>query len=630
MQKFYKLPLTAVRLKDQFFSPRQEQALKVTIPSALEKCRETGRIEAFKLSWQPGMPNRPHIFWDSDVAKVLEGVAYSLALKPDAELEKYYDQLVDLIAGSQQPDGYLNSAVTTNKLQGEDNRWQNLGSNHELYCAGHLIEAAVAGYEAVGKRKLLDVMCRYADYIDSVFGSGEGKRYGIPGHPEIELALVRLYRVTGNERYLKLSKYFVDARGTDPEFFCKEKTEISYKDRPRYRNSVINLISEVPLREQTAVYGHAVRALYLLCGMADVAGQTDDETLLAACRRLYRDIVDKKMYITGGIGTSFEGERFTVDYDLPNDTRGYSESCANMALALFCRRMLDITGEREYADTMERVLFNGALSGIDLHGDRFFYPNYLEVNDNFVEYHSGRKTRQPWFNTSCCPTSYSRFLPQLGMFLWSMNDDEIRLEIPVANKLTLPGKMIEVSGNYPFDDRFRIRIVSSGKFKLSLRIPGFAKDVSFMFNGENINVPVFDGYAEFDRQWCEGDEIICHLEMPFEFIRSHLKVTMNRGKVAVMRGPVVYCCENTDNPADVSALFAASGSEFLIRKVSGHFPAVEFDGFMEKLDGKDLYTSIIPEYVPCRITAIPYALWQNRGETNMSVWLPEIVSVNKN
>jgi len=625
MNKFHSAPLTAVKLADKFFAPRQQQSFSVTIPSALDKCYETGRIEAFKLSWKEGAPNRPHIFWDSDVAKVLEGMAYSLALKPDAELEKVYDDLVDLIASSQQPDGYLNSAITTNKQQGNDNRWQVLRTNHELYCAGHLMEAAVAGFEALGKRKLLDVMCRYADYIDSVFGYGEGKRYGIPGHPEIELALVKLYRATGNEKYLRLSKYFIDARGTDPEFFYKEEPQMPYNVPPQYRIGIINTIAEMPLREQTEVYGHAVRALYLLCGMADVAGLTDDETLLEACRRLYRNIVDKRMYITGGVGTSFDFERFTVDYDLPNDTRGYSESCANMALALFCRRMLDITGQREYADTMERVLFNGALSGIDLHGDHFFYPNYLEVNDNFVEYHAGRKTRQPWFNCSCCPTSYSRFLPQLGSFMWSVNDDMVRLEIPAANKLTLPGRMIEVSGNYPFEDKFTVKINSGEKFKLAVRIPGFAQSASFMLNGEKINMPAIDGYAEFDRQWHEGDEIICHLDMPFEFIRSHRKVTMNRGKVAVMRGPVVYCCENTDNPCDVSALFAASGSGFTGVELPGGYPAVKFNGFMEKLDGEELYTNKVPEYVPCRITAIPYALWQNRGETNMSVWLPEML-----
>ncbi|MBR7121226.1 MAG: glycoside hydrolase family 127 protein [Lentisphaeria bacterium] len=616
MNKFHSAPLTAVKLADKFFAPGQQQSFSVTIPSALAKCEETGRIEAFKLSWKEGAPNRPHIFWDSDVAKVLEGMAYSLALKPDAEAEKVYDDLVDLIASSQQPDGYLNSAITTDKQQGVDNRWKNLGSNHELYCAGHLMEAAVAGFEALGKRKLLDVMCRYADYIDSVFGYGDGKRYGIPGHPEIELALVKLYRATGNEKYLRLSKYFIDARGDDPEFFYREVTRAT---------SLSYLIADMPVREQQEVYAHAVRALYLLCGMADVAAETDDEPLLAACRRLFRNIVDKRMYITGGVGTSFDTERFTVDYDLPNDTRGYSESCANMALALFCRRMLDITGEKEYADVMERVLYNGALSGIDRHGDRFFYPNYLEVNDNFVQYHAGRKIRQPWFNCSCCPTSYSRFLPQLGLFMWSVNDDLVRLEIPAAGKLALPGRTVEVCGNYPFDDKFTVKIGSCGKFKLAIRIPGFAKSVSFMLNGEMINMPAVDGYAVFDRQWCEGDEIICNLGMPFEFIRSHRKVTMNRGKVAVMRGPVVYCCENTDNPGDVSSLFAAAGSKFIAKELPDGYPAAEFDGFMEKLDGEELYTNKVPEYVPCRITAIPYALWQNRGETNMNVWLPEML-----
>ena len=608
MKKYNNLPLNAVKISDPTFAARLEKCISVTIPSALEKCDETGRLAAFTLTWKPGDEKMPHIFWDSDVAKVLEGVAYSLAISPNPELEKYYDELVDLIVSAQQPDGYLNTHFTVTE---QDKRWSNLGVNHELYCAGHLMEAAVAAYELLGKRKFLDAMCRYADYIDSVFGDEkDGKRYGIPGHEEIELALVKLYRATGNRRYLNLAKYFIDARGQKPFFF--RATIWDPEVQQNYK----------PVREQEDATGHAVRALYLYCGMADVAAETGDEALLNACKKIFDSIANKRMYITGGVGSSFSNEAFTVDYDLPNDSRSYAESCASIALVLFSWRMLQITGEGKYADVMERAMFNGSIAGISLSGDEFFYSNYLEMNDNYMAYNSGNRVRQKWFGCSCCPTSYCRYLTQLPQMLWSVNADHLRLNIPVQNTLSLPDKEIDVISNYPYDNKITVNIRKDGDFKLSLRIPGFAGKYAVSLNGETVETTAEAGFISFERSWKNGDSISLELDMPFEFASAHRKVTMNRGKVALTRGPLVYCCENTDQKTDVSSLLFDLNTKFTVKKIDGlnYGEAVEFDGFTEEIPGEELYSTRIPAISPCRITAIPYAIWQNRGETNMAVW----------
>ena len=609
-----KIPLPSVKLTDKMLAPRIEQCIKVTIPTSLQKCRDTGRIDAFKLEWTENSGKEcPHIYWDSDVAKVLEAVAYSLAISPDEELEKYYDELVDLIVSAQQPDGYLNTHFTVTE---KDQRWQKLNSKHELYCAGHLMEAAVAGFEQLGKRKFLDAMCRYADYIDSVFGEAEGKRYGIPGHEEIELALVKLYRATGVERYLKLAEYFINARGRDPEFFSRES---GYPFEPEIYQA------HKPVREQSDAVGHAVRALYLYCGMADVGKETGDETLITACKRLWKSITEKRMYISGGVGSSFFHEAFTTDYDLPNHSRSYAESCAGIALALFAHRMSEITGQAGYLDTLERALFNVICAGISLSGDEFFYSNFLEMNDNFVSYNFGNRTRQKWFFCSCCPTSYCRFFTQLPRMIWSEDGEFLRLNIPVANVLTLPDKCVEVIGNYPQDNRIKVIIRRAGSFKFAMRIPGFAKSAVFRCNGEICTPETVNGFARFDRNWQDGDEISCELDMPFELIRCHEKVSMNRGKAAIMRGPLLYCCENIDHDCDVSSLLIDRKTDFTVEESSGleNISAVKCRGLAESGETGQLYSNAVPQSRTCVITAIPYAWWQNRGETNMTVWLRE-------
>ena len=585
-----------------------------TIPSSLKKCYETGRIDAFKLEWKPGMPNEPHIYWDSDVAKVLEGIANILSIYPDSELEAEYDKIIDLIVSSQQPDGYINSYYSSVE---PENRWTKLWLNHELYCAGHLMEAAVAGYELLGKTKFLDAMCRYADYIDTVFGVEEGKKKGYPGHEEIELALIRLYRATKNEKYFKLAEYFVNQRGQEPNYY-KEVEHIS-------DDGCLTQQAHKPVREQTEAIGHAVRAVYLYSGMADVAGIADDDSLFEACERLFDSISKRRMYITGGIGSTFSGEALTVDYDLHNGSLMYAESCAAMGLVRFASRMLNLTGNGKYAEIIEKAIFNGVLSGISLSGDKFFYTNYLEVDDNTALYNSGSKERNPWFFCSCCPTSFCRFLPETLQYIWSENDDEIRLNLPVANKYDSPLGEFEVSSNYPYDGAIKVAVNTSGTFKFSIRIPQWCNGYSVTLNGEKVDTPPEMNYLTFDRTWNTGDVIEYRLEMPIVPMRSNFKITNNMGRIALMRGPVVYACESVDNPDGIANMIIDLSSGFELTKAEGlpeSAVAIQGKAFYETSPDPDaLYFSGTPAVREGSFKAIPYYLWQNRGPSKMAVWM---------
>ncbi len=614
MKQFHSLKAVNVTVKDEVIAPRIRQCFDVTIPSSIERCYETGRIEALKLNWQEGKPNRPHIFWDSDVAKVLEGMAYSLQLRPDAKLEAEYDKIVDLFCSVQQPDGYLNSYFAG---VAPEQRWSNIYDNHELYCAGHLIEAAVAGYTLLGKRKLLDAVCRYADYIDQVFGKEEGKKHGYPGHQELELALVRLYEITQNERYLKLAKYFIDERGTEPNYFVLEGKSHTY--------GLKNRQAHIPVREQSDADGHAVRALYMYSAMADLAGYYQDEALMAACRKLFDSIANRRMYITGGVGSTFAGEAFTVDYDLTNGSLMYAESCAAIALALFARRMDESTGDGKYFDVAELSIFNGILSGISLSGDHYFYTNYLEVDDNSVIYNHGSKTRQPWFDCSCCPTNFCRFLPEIAEFVYAANADEIRVRLPIASEVKEGPYHLQISGNYPYDGNIKIAVKKAGEFTLALRIPGWCKKFVLSVNGKPVTAQVAAGYVKLRQKWQPDDEITLVLEMPIEVVYCHPKVTVNAGRVALKRGPVVYCIESTDNPAPVRQMLLQTGKVMTLAAAPG-LPAGTLAITGEALAEADspnneLYHTGKVAVTPCRFTAIPYALWQNRGPADMAVWV---------
>ncbi len=622
MKRFAPAGIADVKLSDPYLSPRQRAGYEVTIPASIAQSHRTGRIEAFKLDWKPGQPGEPHIFWDSDVAKVLEGMAYAVMQHPgDRALAAELDSYVDLIVSAQQPDGYLNVYFTVVE---PGRRWQNLFNWHELYCAGHLMEAAVAHYHATGSRKFLDAMCRYADYIGTVFGAGDGKRHGYPGHEEIELALCRLAEATGNDRYYDLAKYFIDERGKSPNYFVEEGRargedidEVALSNRQAHR----------PVREQQDAVGHSVRALYLYAGMVDVAGKFGDGELLSAARRLFRSTVDRRMYLTGGVGSTSDGEAYTVDYNLPNDTT-YAESCASMALVQLAKRLLNLTGEGQYADVLEQALYNGALSGISRHGDAFFYANLLEVDRNTFAHNTTARVRQPWFGCSCCPTSFCRFLPQLGSFCWSRRgDDEYRLNIPAAGVADFGAAVFEVGGSYPNDGDIPVVVRKGGSFALSIRIPGWCRSHHLSLNGEAVAAVPADGYITVKRDWKSGDTLRLTLSITVDVVRANPLVTNDNGRIALMRGPVVYAFESIDNGEVIPRLSVLSGRSFELTAVEGlpGVPAIKASALLDSdVAGGALYVrNRAPERKPFEAIAIPYALWQNRGESSMAVWVRE-------
>lgn len=608
-------PETEVILHDPVFAPRRESCRKVTIPSSLRRCRETGRIDAFRLQWKPGDPNPPHIFWDSDVAKVLEGMAEMLMLHPDPAMEKELNDLVDLVVSAQQKDGYLNVYFTA--LEPEK-RWSNLSDHHELYCAGHLMEAAVAHFRATGSRKFLDAVCRYADLIASVFGPEPGQKRGYPGHEEIELALVKLYRTTGEKRYLELAKFFIDERGKSPNYFSETERQLSPEQLP-------NRQAHQPVREQEKAVGHAVRAVYLYCGMTDVAVETGDPGLLNAAIRLFDNLTERRMYITGGIGSTSIGEAFTEDFDLPNAT-AYAESCAAIGLALLSKRLLDATGGPKYADVLERVLYNNGLSGISLSGDEFFYANLLEVNASTPEHGVTCRRRRKWFGCSCCPTNYCRFLPQLGRFCYAASADLLRVDIPAAATVSAGTYKVRIDGNYPYDGAVSLTILRGGRFTLSLRIPGWCEHFSVEVNGSAAeSSSATPSRWTMTREWKSGDRIELNLELKPVLIYPHPSVAADAGRAAIQRGPVVYCMESVDNPGiPPQSVILPADPDFRLCRAEG-LPegtvAIRCGAKAEFSPDSALYRKTPPRFRDVDVCAIPYALWQNRGESSMQVFL---------
>ena len=618
------LPLDRVKLTAGFWAKRCRTNRLRTIPHVHDMLRRTGRIEALKLKWRPGEPRRPHQFYDSDTAKWLEAACYSLATHPDRDLKRRVDTVIDLLARAQRPDGYLNSYF----LQvAPRRRWSNLRDMHALYCAGHLIEAGVAHFQATGQRSLLDVVCRYADLIDSVFR--RGRRAGYPGHQEIELALVRLYRATGRRRYLKLAKLFVDRRGRRPDFFDAEaKARGENPRRAARRRSYEYYQAHLPVRRQRVVTGHAVRAMYLYSAMADLAGETGDGELLAACRRLWRNLAERRMYVTGGIGSTSACEGFTADYDLPN-ANAYAETCAAIGLVFWARRMLNLTADGRYADVMERALYNGVLGGVSLDGRRFFYVNPLA--------HSGRQGeghRQEFFGCACCPPNIARMIASIGAYVYSAGERAAYVHLYAAGQATaeIAGREVTIvqQTDYPWDGRVTITVRPAGapRFDLMLRIPGWCRRHTLKINGRRAAAKVTKGYARIRRQWRDGDRAELSLAMPVERVEANPKVPQDVARVAIQRGPVVYCLEQVDNAADVHAILLPDSAELTARfkpkllggavAITGGGLAADGRGWAGRLyrPSRGLTTR------PVRITAVPYCLWDNRAKGAMVVWLP--------
>ncbi|MBR2642052.1 MAG: glycoside hydrolase family 127 protein [Lentisphaeria bacterium] len=607
--------VSGVCIRDHYFAPRIRRNRTATIPAVLALLESSGRIRAFDMNWKPGDPDEPHCFWDSDVAKTVEGMALELQNSPDPELEKTLNDLVRRIISAQQPDGYLNTHIT---LVDPESRWKNLAQKHELYCAGHLMEAAVEHFYATGRRDFLDAMCRYADYIASVFGHGEGQLRGYPGHQEIELALCKLAEATGQEKYLHLAKYFIDERGQDPNYFVREGVA---------PEKLFVQQAHKPVREQTEAEGHAVRAGYMYAGMADVAAATGDTELFAACERLFENLAGRRMYISGGIGSHCAQERIGLDYQLPNDT-AYAESCATISLVFFAARMLNITGNARYADVMEQAMYNGVFAGISLDGKAFFYQNVLEANEQSVpspELHFA-PVRQTWFSCSCCPTSFSRFLPQIGRYLWSVSAEAVRLNIPAAGEYRAPGRYIRVSGKYPYEGAISIEFPEGGDFEFALRIPGWCRRWSLRKNGKKLSGKPVEGYISCGRNWRPGDVVELDLEMVPRIVYAHERVHENAGRAALMRGPLLYAFESTDNAGDClsSLLIPEDPAVYRVARVRG-LPAgtvaLKAAGFREVRRSEALYGTTPPALRKCTVTAIPYAMWENRGPCSMQVWM---------
>lgn len=576
-----------VRIHDRFWSPRLDKHRSATLPVCIDQIEnQTGRIRNFEHAAEGKGEHSGIFFDDSDVYKALEGMAYSLIHHPDAALERKADEWIDKFAAAQQPDGYINTYYT---LTGLGERWKNM-DKHEMYCAGHLIEAAVAYYQATGKSKLLDVGRRMADHMLTLFGPD--KRHWVPGHEEIELALVKLYQVTGEEKYLDFAYWLLEERGRG----CGTKGNGEEWDPAYYQD-------EKPVREMTDIAGHAVRCMYLYCGMADVAALKHDTGYVAALNRLWEDVVLRNMYITGGIGSSRHNEGFTEDFDLPN-REAYCETCASVGMVFWNQRMNQFTGDSKYVDVLERSMYNGALAGISLAGDRFFYVNPLESE--------GDHHRQAWYGCACCPSQISRFLPSVGNYIYGTSAGALWVNLYIGNTARIPMGTSEITlrqeTDYPWDGTVKLTLSTPVPLhkEIRLRIPGWCRQYALTVNGNPVKARMEKGYAVVEKEWTSDDVLILAMDMPVEMVSAAPEVKQNVGKRAVQRGPLVYCLEETDNTPDFEGASLSGRTSFETRFVPTLLGGV---------------TTVEAAAGNGKIRLIPYYAWDNRQPGRMKVWI---------
>jgi len=602
-----------IKITDSFWKPKLEKVAKSALPASVYQTEvKTGRIRNFeKAGRKQGEAHEGIYYDDSDVYKALEAIAYSLQNIPDAALEQKADEWIAKIASAQEPDGYINTFYS---LTGLDKRWKDM-EKHEDYCAGHLMEAGVAYFQATGKRQLLDVAIKMANHIDTQFR--QANKPWVSGHEEIELALVKLYKVTGEDRYLQLADWFLDQRG-------RGHGVGGIWDNPHWGPKYAQ--DDVPVKDQKEITGHAVRAMYLYTGAADVAAAKNDPGYMKAMKTVWEDVVYRNMYVTGGIGSSGSNEGFSVDYDLPNEN-AYSETCASVGMVFWNQRMNLLEGQSQYIDVLERSLYNAALDGLSLTGDRFFYGNPLAS--------SGQHFRKEWFGTACCPSNIARLVASVGDYIYAKNENGIWVNLFIANQteFDLSGEKVgvEMKTNFPWEGKVELEVnpTTTQRFTVSLRIPGWIQEnpvpgklysflqeektnFTLLVNGEKATFRQENGYAVLEREWKKGDRITYELPLEIRQLQSRPEVLANTDRIAIQRGPLVYCVEGADNQGKVLQLALSSSPNFTTKEyqiLDEKVQAIQFQAW----DGQS----------PKTVTAIPYYTWANRGQNEMMVWIPK-------
>lgn len=631
--------LKQIKITDRFWSHYQELVMDTVIPyqekilnDEIPGAEKSHALANFRIA--AGLEKGEFygmVFQDSDVAKWLEGVAYALAVRPDEELEARADKVIDIIEKAQQEDGYLNTYFT---IKEPEHRWQNLQECHELYCAGHMMEAAAAYAQVTGKDKLLKVMERMADHIGGRFGDTEGKEPGIPGHQEIELGLLRLYETTGKEEYHTLARYFIEQRGKNPDYFAGEREKRGWFHFNMNPVDTKYCQAHAPVYEQKEAVGHSVRAVYMYTAMAELAALSKDTRLYAACRNLWRNIVDRRMYLTGGIGSTVDGEAFTIDYDLPNDTV-YAETCASIGLVFFARKMLDNERKGEYADVMEQALYNGIISGMQLDGKNFFYVNPLEVepgvSGTLYGYRHVLPQRPRWYTCACCPPNLVRLLMSLGKYFWSETPEGVFCHVSAAQEASFDKMDVKVESNYPWEGKitFEIHGKTDKETVFGVHIPGWVDKKSLKLTccgkTQTAEGKLKDGYLEISRIWGEKDLITLEFPVPVRKLYASQRVREDAGCVALMRGPVVYCFEGVDNPGLLQSFHIPAKleteEEFCTEGTLKGNVLLHVKAYQWKNRREALYTELPPEKEEVTLTAVPYYTWENRGENQMRVWM---------
>lgn len=593
-----------VKITGGYWKARQDINCSVTLKAVYDRFNETGRFEALKCDLRDGDTNIPHIFWDSDVAKWIEGASYILHSEKNDQAVEIIENAIDLIIKNSDENGYFNSHFLVAE---KENRFR-LRECHELYCAGHLIEAAVAYYELTGKDRFLNAVKKYADYIERAFKIDNTAAFITPGHPEIELALVRLYKATGEKRYIELAKYFIDKRGNcdEPGIYTDWANEYYSQD-------------EIPVRERKTAEGHCVRALYLMCAAADIAYIYKDNDLKTACERFFDSIVNKRMYITGGVGSSNMGESFTIDYDLPNRT-AYAETCAAISLAMFAERMLKFGADSRYSDIIERTMYNGIMSGISLDGKSFFYENPLEIDPDFNNINTSTKVKERFpitqrvevFDCSCCPPNIMRFVASISGLIYGFDDNTVYINQYINSEGDVNGIKISQKTGYPNNGKITVRC-NSNKKQIAFRIPCWCKSFNI-----NKKYSIKNGYAYVDLDSEENIEL--ELDMPVRIISANRRIHSDAGRIAVMRGPVVYCAEGIDNGADIKSIALPAESVFELAESEFLLPILKTEAY-RPFESDSLYYEAVDDYEKIPLTLIPYYAFANRGESEMQVWL---------